>query len=180
MMSLAWTLIWAMPQHFLPYCMCAQSRLRSACASAQSDPSLRMALRGWPRIQSIFRRTTKTDQLICVFTRRIVNIVGHAVPRLMLNIEYFAISQNSKRLSTKPVRRLSWMRVRLVARRLRARSPAGSAIFFRGDWSWNTSNSHSVPSADSRKAVVSFLRKNAHNTRLPLGGLSLPSKSVVK
>ena len=36
------------------------------------------------------------------------------------------------------------------------------------------------PSADSRWAVVSFWRKNVHNTGLPLGGLSLPNKRVVR
>ena len=38
----------------------------------------------------------------------------------------------------------------------------------------------SFPSADSRRAVVSFRRKNAHNTGEPLRGLSLPSKRVVR
>ena len=36
--------------------------------------------------------------------------------------------------------------------------------FFRGDWSWNIFYGHSLPSADSRRAVVSFWRKNVHNT----------------
>ena len=36
--------------------------------------------------------------------------------------------------------------------------PAGSATFFRGDWSWNIFYGHSLPSADSRRAVLSFLR----------------------
>ena len=36
--------------------------------------------------------------------------------------------------------------------------------FFRGDWSWNFFNGHSLLSADSRRAVVSFWRKNVHNT----------------
>ena len=39
---------------------------------------------------------------------------------------------------------------------------------------------HSLPSADSRRAVVSFWRKNVHNTDQPHRGLSLPSKCVVK
>ena len=38
---------------------------------------------------------------------------------------------------------------------------------------------HSLPSPDSRRAVVSFWRKNVHNTE-PLSGLSLPSKRVVR
>ena len=33
-----------------------------------------------------------------------------------------------------------------------------------GDWSWNIFYGHSLPSADSRRAVVSFWRKNVHNT----------------
>ena len=42
--------------------------------------------------------------------------------------------------------------------------PPRSATFFRGDWSWNIFYGHSLPSADSRRAVVSFWRKNVHNT----------------
>ena len=58
----------------------------------------------------------------------------------------------------------SWMRVRLETRRSRVRPPPRSATFFRGDWSWNIFYGHSLPSADSRRAVVSFWRKNVHNT----------------
>ena len=54
------------------------------------------------------------------------------------------------------------MRVRLVIRRSRVRSPLGLATSFRGDWSRNIFYNHSTPSADSRKAVVSFSRKNVH------------------
>ena len=43
-------------------------------------------------------------------------------------------------------------------------APAGPATFFRGDWSWNIFYGHSLPSADSRRADVSFRRKNVHNT----------------
>ena len=43
-------------------------------------------------------------------------------------------------------------------------TPAGAAAFFRGDWSGNIFYGHSLPSADSRRAVVSFWRKNVHNT----------------
>ena len=40
--------------------MCVQRRLRSACACAQADQSLRRALCAYPRIQSVLRRTVKT------------------------------------------------------------------------------------------------------------------------
>ena len=36
------------------------------------------------------------------------------------------------------------------------------ATFFRGNWSWNNFYGHSLPSADSRRAVVSYWRKNVH------------------
>ena len=54
--------------------------------------------------------------------------------------------------------------VRLETRRSRVQPPPGSATFFRGDWPWNIFYGHSLPSADSRRAVVSFWRKNVHNT----------------
>ena len=39
-----------------------------------------------------------------------------------------------------------------------------AVTFFRGDWSWNIFYGHSLPSSDSRRSVVSFWRKNVHNT----------------
>ena len=48
--------------------------------------------------------------------------------------------------------------------RSRVQPPPRSATFCRGDWSWNIFFGHSLPSADSRRAVVSFWRKNVHNT----------------
>ena len=70
--------------------------------------------------------------------------------------------------------------VRLETRRSRVQPPPRSATFFRGDWSWNIFYGHSLPSADSRRAVVSFWRKNVHNTGYPLRGLSLSSKRAVR
>ena len=75
---------------------------------------------------------------------------------------------------------LSWLRVRLETRRSRVRPPSRSATFFRGDWSWNIFYGHSHPSTDSRRAVVSFWRKNVHNTGNSFRGLSLPSKRVLR
>ena len=51
-----------------------------------------------------------------------------------------------------------------VTRRSRVQPPPRSATFFRGDWSWNIFYGHSLPSTDSRRAVVSFWWKNVHNT----------------
>ena len=70
--------------------------------------------------------------------------------------------------------------VRLETRRSQVQPPPRSATFFRGDWSWNIFYIHSLPSADSRRAVVSYWRKNVHNSGWPLRGLSLPSKRVVR
>ena len=39
---------------------------------------------------------------------------------------------------------------------------------------------HYLPSADSRREVVSFRRKNVQNSGKLLRGISLPSKSVVR
>ena len=58
-------------------------------------------------------------------------------------------------------------------------TPAWSATFFSVGWSQNISYGHSLPSADSRRTVVSFWQKNVHNTGQLLRGLSLPSKNVV-
>ena len=40
----------------------------------------------------------------------------------------------------------------------------GRQYSFMEIWSWNIFYGHFLPSADSRKAVVSFWWKNAHNT----------------
>ena len=54
--------------------------------------------------------------------------------------------------------------VRLETRRSRVQPPPRSVTFSRGDWSWNIFYGHSLPSADSRRAVVIFWQKNVHNT----------------
>ena len=58
----------------------------------------------------------------------------------------------------------SWMRVRLETRRSRVWPWLRSPTFFPGDWSLNIFYGHSLPSAESRRAVLSFWRKNVHNT----------------
>ena len=63
---------------------------------------------------------------------------------------------------------LSWMRRptgdQEVAGSTSPPPPPRSATFFRGDWPWNIFYGHSLPSTDSRRAVVSFWWKNVHNT----------------
>ena len=54
--------------------------------------------------------------------------------------------------------------LRLETRRSRVRPTPSPATFFHGDWSWNIFYGHCLPSADSKRAVVSFWRKNVHNT----------------
>ena len=53
--------------------------------------------------------------------------------------------------------------VRLETRRSRVQPLLRSATFFHGD-DHEIFYGHSLPSADSRRAVVSFWRKNVHNT----------------
>ena len=62
-----------------------------------------------------------------------------------------------------------------VDQEVAALTPAWSATFFHGDLIMNMFYGYSLPSADSRRAVVSFCWKNVHNT-LPIRGLILPSK----
>ena len=54
--------------------------------------------------------------------------------------------------------------VRQETRRSRVQPPLRSETLFREDWSWNIFYGHPPPSADSRRAVVSFWRKNVHNS----------------
>ena len=49
-----------------------------------------------------------------------------------------------------------------VITRLLVQSPLGTATFFHGDGSTDDFYSHSLPSADSGRAVVSFWQKNVH------------------
>ena len=54
--------------------------------------------------------------------------------------------------------------VNLAGDQVTGSTPDGSTTFFHGNWSWNIFYGHSFPSADSRRAVVSFWWKNLNNT----------------
>ena len=54
--------------------------------------------------------------------------------------------------------------VQLETRRSRIQPPPRLATLFHGDWLWNIFCGHSLLSADSKRAVVSFWQKNVHNT----------------
>ena len=58
--------------------------------------------------------------------------------------------------------------------------PAVSGKILLLRWSWNIFYCHSSPSADSRRAVVSFWQKNAHKYWLPLRGLIFLGKWLGK
>ena len=58
---------------------------------------------------------------------------------------------------------LSWMRRPTGDREVAGSTPAEVGNFFCGDGSCNIFCSHSLPSADLRRAVVSFWQKNVHN-----------------
>ena len=90
--------------------LCAQRRLKSAWASAQSD-------------QSLHCQPWHLPSLIRVFA---VRMKKHWALKFLLSTQW--------RLKT----------------------------FFVEIWSWKKFYDHSLPSADSRKAVVSYWRKNEH------------------
>ena len=71
------------------------------------------------------------------------------------------------------------MHVQLVIRRLQVRSPSSRQHSFM-EIDHEIFSMVLLPSADLRRAVVSFWQKNVHNTGYPVRGLSLPSKSVVR
>ena len=78
-------------------------------------------------------------------------------------VSFEQLDLNLNKGNSRP-RWLSWMRRPTGDQEVAGSTPARSATFFRGDWSWNIFYGHSLPSADSRMAVVSFWRKNVHNT----------------
>ena len=71
------------------------------------------------------------------------------------------------------------MHIQLVIRRSRVQysCPAPS---FCWDWSWNLFYGHYLPFTDSRREVVSYLRKNVYWVLFSRLGISLPWKSVVR
>ena len=75
--------------------MCAQRRLRSAWASAQSDQSLRCALSGYLKTEAFFMRTAKTlIRLGGFFAGRTCHFAGF-VTRWLVYLMPFAPSEYS-------------------------------------------------------------------------------------
>ena len=98
-----------------------------------------------------FSLVLRTHENTDVFITLDDNIYG--IHRNRVNILYLFVLEN-----------ICYMYgVQLVIRRLRVRLQTGSATFFRGDLIMKCSP-QSLPSADSRRAVVSFWQKNVHNT----------------
>ena len=83
--------IWASAWQNQQTSMCAQRRLRSAWASAQSDQSLRYALNGEVMTQAFFMRTEGSDQtgrmsrLIWVFAGRACHLVAFVMRWLIFD-----------------------------------------------------------------------------------------------
>ena len=136
------------------------------------DHGLRLAFDICTRIEDPFFLVTR---FITGFTRKGVRIISEYYMYIGLNVRKRTIG-HVIRIFTGPILDsqrckvlcrplwLSWMRVRLETRRSLVRFPPRSATFFRGNLSWNIFYGHSLSSADSRRAVVSFWRKNVHNT----------------
>ena len=55
-------------------------------------------------------------------------------------------------------------------------NPAGSSTYFNGDWSWNISYGHYLPSADSRTAIVSSGKRMCTILVNPLEDSACPVK----
>ena len=128
-----------------------QQRHRSAYIFMQSDQHLCCLL---PRQYNIY---------ICL-TKALIAKLLFAVAQCMDVQMYFTFQYSLNYMYIAGLGGSVGCAVRLEIRRSRVQPPSRSATFFRGDWSWNIFYGHSLPSADSRRAVVSFWRKNVHNT----------------
>ena len=110
-------------------------------------------------IQNVHREDSdQTAQMIWIFAgRRLIWILAEPVcPKVCFLMLRLACRVQNVAWP----RWLSSVHIRLVIRPSLVRSPLDPATSFRGDWSWNIFYGHSLPSADSRKAVVSFWWKN--------------------
>ena len=109
----------------------------------------------FPRMQSFFMQRTKTDQTVCRLIWVFIGCTCHKVHFLMWWSQCLqcACLQGA------------WAGLGgSVGCAVRLETRPRSVTFFRGHWSWNIFYGHSLPSSDSRRAVVSFWRKNVHNT----------------
>ena len=63
---------------------------------------------------------------------------------------------------------VAWSDARPTGVRTVTSSIVGPATFFCGDWSWSHLYGHSLFTADSSRAVVSYWRKDVHSLRKPV------------
>ena len=158
-----WAALWQNQQNG----MCAQRRLSSAWAFAQSDQS---SLSAWRKLVSLATnwahsessdQTGRMPRLIWVFaghtwhfigfvTRRPILYLCHSLSELLAQNEW-NIVERPQNPTVKQTGTVDQSDVRLMWSWVRS---SCLATFFRGDWSWNNFYDHSLPSADSRRAVV--------------------------
>ena len=164
------TMIWASAWQNLQKGMCAQRRLRSAWASTQSDQSVCCPHAENLDPQLPTERTAKTLIRLggCPGWSE-SSLDANAILQVLTRAGSFCWSSGTGR-----PRWLSRIRIRLVIRKSRVRSPPGLATFFCRDWSWNIFYGHSLPSADSTRAAIRFWRKNVHYIQILTSGWSNP------
>ena len=82
----------------------------------------------------------------------------------MGGIKWNSAFEQAKNVQIHIILYMCWMRRPTGDQEVAGSTPTEIGNIFHGDWSWNIFYGHSLPSADSRRAVVSFWRKNVHNT----------------
>ena len=132
----------------------------TSCMSVHSDEYDNI------RYVYVFQKDMITSSTIMCLSEKYDNIKYVCISEVYDKIKYVCVFQKSMITSSMFVSLGGSIGcpVRLETRRSRVQPPPRSETFFRGDCSLNIFNGHSLPSTDSRRAVVSFWRKNVHNT----------------
>ena len=162
--------------------VCAQPRLRSAWASSQSDQS---SLSAWKNLNSLATQwahsedsdqTGRMPRLICVFAGRTATLLvlwrgGSFVILHALGSEM--------RLFIWKLGLVAWLDACPPGMQTVACLILETGSILCGDWSWNHFYSHSLPTTDSSRAVVSYWWKDVHFVLVKRLG-SLPRNSLVR